>query len=161
MRDWDHSLLAAVRLSSAFCGKRWKKSLDSMIQTLNVFHYPLGSGNYTTESFVDPSCTTVFAELKSIHPHEFPIMTLIKFSDASDGELLLVTGGDDAFHIQIADSDAKWFQAVDMDGADVIVDVGTSDQGYSCEYRLTCPLETTSKIVKHFFGTGQLHPNLL
>ncbi len=44
-------------------------------------------------------------------------------------------------------------------GSDEIINVWTSDQGFSCEQRFTWPLTTAKQIIKHYFDTGELHPD--
>jgi hypothetical protein len=129
-----------------------------MIEQLDVVRYPRGPGNYTTESITSPTLDTVVEHLRSMEPFEKPILTLQKHADISDGDLMMVNGGSGCFHVQIADNDANWFQAVDPNGSDDVVDVWTSDQGFACERKFTWPLETAIAIVQHYFQTGERHP---
>ena len=134
-------------------------SLNPMIQKLEVVHYPRGPGNYTTEPFDNPDWDTVLGQLRSMHPYEIPILTLLKHADIPDGDIMMVNGGNDTFHIQIADSDANWCQAFDPNGSDEMIDVWTSDQGFSCERKFTWSLKTACEIIKHYFNTGERHPD--
>lgn len=129
-----------------------------MIQKLEVVRYPRGPGNYTTRSFNDPNWELVLKELESMDSFEKPILTLMKHVDIPDGDLMMVTGGTDVLHISISNSDACWIETFDPSGSDEIVDVWTSDQGFSCEQRFTWPLATAKHIIKHYFDTGEPHP---
>ncbi|MEM1202992.1 MAG: hypothetical protein AAGN66_07165 [Acidobacteriota bacterium] len=133
--------------------------MHSTIQRLEVVHYPRGPGNYTTESFDLPSWEVVFVQLNAMHPYETPFLTLMKYANIPDGDLMVVNGGNDVFHIQVVDSDANWFQALDPNGPHETISVWTSDQGFSCERKLTWPLETASRIVRHYFNAGERHPD--
>lgn len=140
-----------------FSGKHWARSLNSKIQKFEVVHYPRGPGNPKTESFDLPDWHTVFGQLELMDPYEIPILTLSKHADIHGCDLMMVCGGHDAFHIQIADTDGKWFQAFDPEGTDELIEVWTSDQGFSCERKYTWPLTTASQIIKHYFNTGERH----
>ncbi|QDU36971.1 hypothetical protein Mal4_12740 [Maioricimonas rarisocia] len=101
-----------------------------MIQRLEVVLYPRGSGEYRTVAHDDPSWELVEAELRSMDRYEKPILELLQHRDRTDGDLLMVNGGNGCYHVQIADADGCWSEAFDPEGDRTLVEVWTSDQGF-------------------------------
>jgi len=130
-----------------------------MIQRLEVTHYPRGPGNYTTVSFDNPCWETIFHELQTMDRYEKPILTLEQDVDDPGADLMMVNGGNDLFHIQIADSYARWYGAIDPSGSDELVDVWTSDQGFTCDRKRTWPLKAAAILIEYYFRTGKPHPD--
>jgi hypothetical protein len=86
----------------------------------------------------------------------------LKQSDGLDHErgLMTVLGGNDLFHISIADSTGDILEAVDPTKVDEtdFVDVWTSDQGFSTLACNTWNLAETLRFAKLFFETGKPAP---
>lgn len=129
-----------------------------MIKKLETVHYPHGSGNYTTEVIKNPAWDNVLAELRTMEPFEKPILTLHQHIDVYESDLMMINGGNDLFHIQVADSSGSWIQAWDPAGSDEIIGIWTSDQGFACERKFTWPLKIVTQIVKYYFEYAKRHP---
>lgn len=130
-----------------------------MIKSLEIVNYPRDRDGYLTKSFQIPDWNLVLAHLETMYPYEKPMLYLLQHTDARDRDLMCVTGGNDLFHVQIADSAGHWFSAYNPKGSDEVVDVWTSDQGFACEREWTWPLLDTSELLKHYFETAERHPN--
>ena len=131
-----------------------------MIEKLEVVSYRQGLDSPVVESFDHPKWQTVAGELSSMHAFEKPILTLSKFADIPDGDLMMVHGGGDRFHIQVVDAEATWFQAINPKHSEAMVDVWTSDQGFTCEERFTWPSTIAHLIIKHYFETGRPYSDI-
>jgi hypothetical protein len=129
-----------------------------MIARLEVVQYPRGRGDYWTETFDSPDWYSIDAVIRSMEPYEKPIVSLLKNRDIPDADLMMVNGGDEVFHIQIANSDMRWSEVFDPDGSEEIVDVWTSDQGFSTSRKSTWSLEDALAIIRYYFDKGKPHP---
>ena len=129
-----------------------------MIAKLEVIHYPLDGGSWETESLATPSLEAVHEEIRTMDPFAKPIATLLQNPDITDGSLMMLNGGNDLYHVQIADEDACWIQAFDPSGSEEDVQVWSSDQGFSCARKLTWNLDTTLDLVRHYFLNQSPHP---
>ncbi len=135
----------------------------------------------------DPTWDTVRAHIESMNRHELPSVRLYtshaepndsvhdnmnddrgadeesdEHEEQSDGldherNLMTVLGGNDLFHVSIADTHGDYLEAVDpakVDESD-FVDVWTSDQGFSTLTCNTWNLVETLRIAKLFFDAGK------
>lgn len=125
-----------------------------MIECLQIIHYPDGHGPWWTEEIFNPTWEQVEREISSMRRDAKPMVWLLKHRDQSDADLLAVTGGEGVHHIQIADEAGLWSQVVDLLGSDEMVEVWTSDQGFTTGARFTLTLEKTLPIVRTFFDRG-------
>jgi len=128
-----------------------------MIELLEVTCYPREPGSYWTEKFPDPAWRMVESHVRQMHPYERPLLTLQRHRDVPDSELLMINGGNDLFHVQVADADAYWSQAFDPDGSEEQVQVWLSDQGFATARRFTWGLIDALTLLRHYFETGSKH----
>lgn len=125
-----------------------------MIACMQVTHYPDGHGPWWTEDILDPTWEQVEGEISSMLRDAKPLVWLLKHRDQADADLLAVTGGEGVYHIQVADAESIWMQAVNPQRGDEMVEVWTSDQGFTTQARFTLPLGETLSIVKVYFEQG-------
>jgi hypothetical protein len=72
-----------------------------------------------------------------------------------------ITGGQGAYHLQIANEHGDWTQAVNPDGSSQLVELWTSDQGFACEERFVWTLEATLNVARWYLEHGRPDPNVL
>ena len=65
-----------------------------------------------------------------MHSYDKPMLDLYQNEDEPGADMMTVTGGNDVYHVQIADHEFRWCQAYDPEGPDQVIDVWLSDQGF-------------------------------
>lgn len=125
------------------------------IESLEVTHYPHSSDNYQTEILLRPSWEQVTDEIRSMHRAEKPIVWLLQHQNVSDADVTAITGGQGVYHIPIADAESRWRQAVKLSGAEDIVEVWTSDQGFETAEKYTWSLADTLQMAQFYFDQGE------
>ncbi len=126
-----------------------------MIASLDIIRYLRDNSAYTTETLLEPDWATLELRLGNMHRFDQPILWLCLNEGIGDTNAMAVTGGESVYHIQIADEDGYWIQAVNPNGSSEMLDLWISDQGFSTEQRFTWNLEQTLQIVKHYFLQGE------
>ncbi|HET6250041.1 MAG TPA: hypothetical protein VFE47_20285 [Tepidisphaeraceae bacterium] len=129
-----------------------------LISALQVTRYPLVGGPYTNTTIERPSWDVVEEELRAMHNWEKPLLWLCKDRDVGYENCMAVCGGSGVFHVQVADNDGNWFQAVDPHGSDQPVDVWLSDQGFTTKARYTWPVDKAVELVRWYFEHGTMEP---
>ena len=128
------------------------------IDAIHVTRYPRDGGHYTTETIVQPTWDVVERELRSMHNWEKPILWLHQDREVGDSNCMAVNGGCGIYHLQIADEEGNWEQAVDPNGSDEEVEVWLSDQGFATEGKFTWPVEQAVDLVRWYYERGTAHP---
>jgi hypothetical protein len=133
---------------------------DSPIQALDVIRYPRDQTPHTTETLLEPTWERLEHELQTMDRYEKPILWLCQRVGIGDSDALAVTGGEGAYHLQIADENSDWLQAVNPARSSEQVELWTSDQGFAPEARFTWDLNQTLEIVRWYFEHGTAHPEI-
>jgi hypothetical protein len=132
-----------------------------MIESLEITRYTRDKYPYTVESILEPSWDLLEQELRTMEKYEKPILWLCLEAGNGESDSMAINGGNGVYHVQIADSDFNWIQAINPEGSSEMVQVWTSDQGFETEAKFTWDLEKTLEMVRWYFEHGKAHPNFL
>ena len=127
------------------------------IDAINVTRYPRDGGPYTTEMIERPGWEVVEREVRSMHNWEKPLIWVQQDREVGDRNCMAVCGGSGVYHVQIADEEGRWWQAVDPEGSEEVVEVWVSDQGFSAEAKFTWAVEKAVEVVRWYYERGERH----
>ena len=92
--------------------------------------------------------------------YEKPMLWLCQEAGNGESDAMAITGGEDVYHAQIADSNGRWVQALNPSRGTECMNVWTSDQGFSPEARFTWNLEETLEIARWYLERGTPLPEI-
>ncbi|MFH5804440.1 hypothetical protein [Alienimonas sp. DA493] len=132
-------------------------------QLHRVFYPPEPTlGNWRCETTPSPTWEQIEAAVRAMHPWERPLVTLQRHENVSDREIMTVCGGDERFHLQIADDSGWWLEACRTDApgeaAGEEVCVWRSDQGFVTTADRVWPGEEAVCIARHYCEADSLPP---
>lgn len=134
--------------------------LSTGICTLQITRYRADGSLKGTEEIEAPTWEEIESEVRSMDRFEKPMLWLLSEVDNTETHCMAVTGGDGLYHVQIADEEGEWTEAVNPDGGSEVIELWTSDQGLSVERRFTWDLEQTLKIVYVYWSQEQPSPDV-
>jgi hypothetical protein len=126
----------------------------SVVRALQVTRYTRDNKPYTTETLLEPTWDVLEHHLQTMDRYEKPILWLCQTAGIGDSNAMAICGGQDVYHIQIADSDCDWSFAVNPVISSDEIEVWTSDQGFTTQARFTWNLEQALEIVRWYFEHG-------
>jgi hypothetical protein len=126
----------------------------SFVRALEVTRYTRDNKPYITETLLEPTWDVLEHHLGTMDRYEKPILWLCQTAGVGDSNAMAINGGQDVYHIQIADSNFEWSFAVNPLNSSDEVEVWTSDQGFTTQARFTWNLEQALEIVRWYFVNG-------
>jgi len=136
-----------------------KRASDPTL-SIQITRYSRRTGQSKTEDVDDPSWSMVEREIRTMDRYEKPIIAILTSEENTETDCMMITGGDGIYHLQIADEDGNWQEAVNPRGGNAKVDVWTSDQGFETEKRFTWDTEDALRISKHYWEEQKPSPDV-
>jgi len=130
--------------------------MSQIIEVLEVTHFH--DDKRRTERLHEPSWEAVERELRSMHNSDKPLIDLMQDEDEPGASMMMICGGNNVFHIQVADDKLRWCQAYDPDGPDDVIEVWLSDQGFEAPRNWTWPIDDALELALYYFTHGKPHP---
>lgn len=133
-----------------------------LIKQLDIIEYPQNGSHWTTETIINPQWNDIVQAINKLDRDQFPFIWLFSDADAAEDDYpdLSIMGGQGSYLLE-GYSDDNYKIYFDEHNNDEIVDIWTSDQGYSISSKNLCHnIEQTLKVVKYFFDHGAFHPDV-
>ena len=131
------------------------------VVNMSVTNYPPDGGPYSSHDFPNPSWIDIEQQIRTMHRFERPMIYLSKNLEVDGCDVLSLCGGEGLYHIQFADSDGNWFQAVDPIGSDEAIQIWTSDQGFEAPRSSLWEIDDVLKMTRWYVENGTPHPEFL
>ncbi len=112
------------------------------------------------EQVAAPAWGRVEEELRTMDRLRKPILYLLPADGDVESNCMVVTGGDGVYHLEIADPNRGWVEAVNPGGGDDEVEVWTSDQGMTTQRRLTWSADDAVRIARWYWENRTAHPEV-
>ena len=129
-------------------------------RSIQIERYSRRTGKGTSEDIKEPLWSHVEREIRSMDRFEKPIIFLLNFDDNTETDCMAITGGNGIYHLQVADEEGSWQEAVNSRGGDREIEIWTSDQGMTTQQRFTWDTEEAVRIAKYYWEEQEPSPEV-